>query len=319
MALSDLAVFTEFTNGSITEVLGQQIDLFNEASGGTILLRDANHSGDFSDSTFWSLISGLVRRRNPYGTGTVTEKALAQVIDTMVRVAAGTPPVRVDNAWMAWVGKSQEEAGAVLGQQLASQILADMLNTAILAATAALAGQAAVIHDATDGNLEMLDFNGGQAKFGDRANAIQAWIMHSKPVFDLYAGAMANTAQLFTFGDVNVRRDPFGRVFIVTDSPSLVNVAPTPDQYNTLGLVGGAVIVDRNADYYSYLDISNGNENIVRTFQAEWSYNLGVKGFTWDKTNGNKAPTNAALGTATNWDRTATDVKDLAGVLIKSQ
>ena len=83
--------------------------------------------------------------------------------------------------------------------------------------------------------------------------------------------------------------------------------------------MAGAVVVDRNADYTSNIDERNGNENIVRTFQAEWSYNLGIKGFTWDKTNGGKAPTNAALGTSTNWDRTATDLKDMAGVLIKSQ
>lgn len=319
MALSDLAVYTEYTNGSLTEVLSQRIELFNQASQGTILLRDTNHSGDFAESTMWALVAGLVRRRNPYGTGTVAEKALAQIVDTMVRIAAGTPPVRMDPAWFEWVGKAPEEAGVVLGQQLADQVLADMVNTAIMASVSALNGIAGLKHDATDGKLEMADFNSGQSKFGDRANAIQAWLMHSTPLFGLYGQALANSAQLFNFGNVNVSRDPFGRLFIVTDSPSLVDVTPDPDQYYTLGLVAGAVVVDRNADYTSNIDERNGNENIVRTFQAEWSYNLGIKGFTWDKTNGGKAPTNAALGTSTNWDRTATDLKDMAGVLIKSQ
>lgn len=318
MALSDLAVFSEYVNSSQTEALAQQVDLFNQATNGAIILRAANHAGDYSDFAFWAKISGLVRRRNAYGTGDVAEKSLSQLVDTMVKIAGGTPPIRIDPGQMEWINKSPEEQGVVLGEQLAADILADMLNTAIMCTVAALSGVPAVIHDATDGNLEMADFNVGQSKFGDRANRLAAWVMHSKPLFDLYGQALTNAANLFNFGNVQVSRDPFGRVFVVSDSPSLVNLTPDPDQYYTLGLVPAAVVVDQNDDFTDNISTLNGKENIIRTYQAEWSYNLGVNGFTWDKSGGGKSPTNAALGTATNWDRTATSEKDLAGVLIKS-
>jgi hypothetical protein len=100
----------------------------------------------------------------------------------------------------------------------------------------------------------------------------------------------------------------------MTDSPQLV-VAGSPTMYPVLGLVSGAVSVEQNGDFDANEETKNGDENIVRTYQAEWSYNIGVKGFAWDKTNGGKSPTDAALFTATNWDKYATDNKDVAGVV----
>jgi hypothetical protein len=72
-----------------------------------------------------------------------------------------------------------------------------------------------------------------------------------------------------------------------------------------------------NGDFVQNVQTLNGDENIKRTIQSEWSYNLGIKGYAWDKTNGGKSPNDAALATGTNWDRYATSFKDTAGVLLK--
>lgn len=319
MALSDLAVFSEYVYTSQTEVLRQQIDLFNAATRGAIILQSAAHVGDYSDATLWAKIAGLVRRRDAYGSGAVTAKNLAMLVDTMVKVAAGTPPVNMPPGMFEWIQKSPEEGGAVVGQQLAVDTLADMLNTAILGGVAALSGVAAVVKDGTAGTATAGSFNAAQALFGDAYQQIACWVMHSKPLFDIFGAAFTNTEGLFTFGSVNVRTDPFGRAFVVSDSPALFNATPNPDQYNTLGLVPGAIRVHQNGDFTDNLETSNGDENIQRTYQAEWSYELGVKGFAWDKTTGGKSPNDAALGTSANWDRYATSAKDLAGVLLKTQ
>jgi hypothetical protein len=250
----------------------------------------------------------------------VAALTLQHLVDTMVKIAAGTPPVRIDPGQFAWIQRSPQEAGAVIGQQLAVASLADMVNTAAAAVAAALSGQAAIIYDGTADTPDTMNarmLNRGASKFGDRSNRIAAWLMHSTPLADFYDNALQNASQLFTYGTVNVVRDPFGRRFIVSDIPALVT-AGTPNIYSTLGLVPGAVRVDTNGDFTDNVDTTNGDENILRTYQAEWSYSLGILGFTWDKTNGGKAPTNSALATATNWDKTATDIKNLAGVLVKS-
>ena len=323
MALSDLAVYSEYAYSSMTEVLRQRIDLFNAATGGAITLRSAAHQGDFSDVAFFAKISGLVRRRNSYGSGSVAEKNLAHLVDTMVKVAAGTPPVRLDPGQFKWIQQNPEVAGAALGQQLAVDTMADMLNVGLGASYAALSAQTAVVYDATgntspENTLSFGNLNNGQAKFGDQASTISAWVMHSKPMFDLYGKNLTNSESLFTYGNINVMRDPFGKLLVMTDSQNLV-IAGAPNNYAVLGLVPGAVIIDQNNDYTANEEAKNGDENIIRTFQAEWSYNVGVKGFAWDKANGGKSPNDAALLTSTNWDRYATSHKDLAGVIVKTK
>ena len=321
MALSDLAVYSEYAYASMTEVLRQRIDLFNAATGGAITLRSAAHQGDFSDVAFFAKISGLVRRRNAYGSGSVGEKKLAHLVDTMVKVAAGTPPVRLDPGQFKWIQQNPEVAGAALGQQLAVDTMADMLNVGLGASYAALSAQTAVVYDATgntspENTLSFGNLNNGQAKFGDQASTISAWVMHSKPMFDLYGKNLSNAERLFNYGNINVMRDPFGKLLVMTDSQNLV-ITGAPNNYAVLGLVPGAVIIDQNNDYTANEEAKNGDENIIRTFQAEWSYNVGVRGFSWDKTNGGKSPNDAALLTATNWDKYATSHKDLAGVVVK--
>ena len=321
MALSDLAVYSEYAYSSMTEVLRQRIDLFNAATGGAITLRSAAHQGDFSDVAFFAKISGLVRRRNSYGSGSVGEKKLAHLVDTMVKVAAGTPPVRLDPGQFKWIQQNPEVAGAALGQQLAVDTMADMLNVGLGASYAALSAQTAVVYDATgntspENTLSFGNLNNGQAKFGDQASTISAWVMHSKPMFDLYGKNLSNAERLFNYGNINVMRDPFGKLLVMTDSQNLV-ITGTPNNYAVLGLAPGAVIIDQNNDYTANEEAKNGDENIIRTFQAEWSYNVGVRGFSWDKTNGGKSPNDAALLTATNWDKYATSHKDLAGVVVK--
>ena len=323
MALSDLAVYSEYAYASMTEVLRQRIDLFNAATGGAITLRSAAHQGDFSDVAFFAKISGLVRRRNSYGSGSVAEKKLAHLVDTMVKVAAGTPPVRLDPGQFKWIQQNPEVAGAALGQQLAVDTMADMLNVGLGASYAALSAQTAVVYDATgntspEDTLSFGNLNNGQAKFGDQASTISAWVMHSKPMFDLYGKNLSNAERLFNYGNINVMRDPFGKLLVMTDSQNLV-ITGTPNKYAVLGLVPGAVIIDQNDDYTANEEAKNGDENIIRTFQAEWSYNVGVRGFAWDKAGGGKSPNDAALLTSTNWDKYATSHKDLAGVVVKTK
>lgn len=325
MALSDLAVYSEYAYSAMTEVLAQQVELFNAATDNAITLAPAAMQGDFSDVAFWQKISGLVRRRNAYGSGAVSEKVMEHLVDTMVKVAAGTPPVRIDPGMFAWIQRSPEEAGVVLGQQLAKDTLADMLNIGLGAANAALTNEGTNVLDIqgeTDKVASFIALNRTQAKMGDYAQQLVAWVMHSTPLFSLYANALTNANQLFTYGSVNVVRDPWGRLLVATDSPNLLtlNTVPDPDTttYHTLGLVRGGLVVQQNNDFLANEETKNGNENIVRTYQAEWSYNLGVKGFAWDKGNGGKSPNDAAILTGTNWDKYATSNKDLAGVVLKT-
>ena len=322
-SISDLKVFNEYTYSSMTETLRQQIELFNEATRGCITLRSAAHQGDYSELAFFKKISGLVRRRNAYADGSesdIASKKLEHLLDVSVKVAAGTPPVAIPPSQYKWIQMNPEVAGAAMGQQLAIDAMADMLNSALLAGGVALGAQAAVVNDVSGASTTTATFEGlraAAAKFGDRQSDVTCWVLHSHVMNSLWSEALANSQRLFTYGTISVLSDPFGRVFVMTDSPSLY-YTDGDVHYRTLGLVPGALYVGQNNDYTDNWETSNGKENIQRTYQAEWTYNLGVKGFTWDKANGGASPTDVELGTATNWDKLVTDNKDLAGVLLIS-
>lgn len=322
MALSDLAVFQEYVQTSMTEMQDQQVDKFNAATRGGIILTSAAHQGDFSSTAIWAKISGLVRRRNAYGTGTVAQKTLEQLVATSVKIASGTPPIEINPGMFKWIQKSPEEAGVVIGKQLAEDNMADMLNVGILAYRVAVGNVPACFSDKSGAICDLSALMSGAAKFGDRSQDIVAWLMHSKSAFDIYGQALANQNSLFVFGNIQVKEDGFGRPMVITDSPNLVvtdGVSSGIDSYYQLGLASGGIIVEQGNEFTDNVQTENGDENILRTYQAEWTYQMGLRGFTWDTTTGGKSPNNAALGTAANWDRLSTSHKDLAGVLVETR
>jgi hypothetical protein len=335
MALSDLAVYSEYAYTAMTETLTQQVMKFNEASAGTIVLASAAHQGDFSDVVMFGAVSNLVRRRNAYGAGAIAGVDMRNIVDTKVKVAAGTPPIDLSPGQFKWIQQDPKVAGAAMGQQLAKQTMADMLNTSIGIAVVAIGQVPNNVYDATDNvaptsgveagqpanTMSFINQNNAARKLGDYADNLQAWVMHSKPWFDLMNNQLTNAERLFTYGTVGVIRDPAGRLFVMTDSPNLYSATGGTEtgstaEYYTLGLAPGAITCEQNNDYDDNWSTLNGNENIVRTYQAEWSFELGLKGFSWNKSS--KSPTDAALLTAANWVQYATSDKDLLGVLLKT-
>lgn len=315
----DLKVFNQYTYAAMTEVVAQETAKFNEASRGSLILRPAANQGDFSLEASFAAISGLVRRRNAYDQANtaITPALLTQLENASVKVAAGTPPIDFEPQQYTWIQQNPQQAAVIIGEQLAKAMIQDMLNTAIRGVGAAI-NQITALKHTIAANADFGALNTASSKFGDRALNLRAWVGHSKVMHDLWGNALTNANQLFQFGTVAIMSDAFGRVFVITDSPQLV-VTGTPDTYRTIGLVEGAVMVEQNNDFYATIQEKTGANNIKRTYQSEWTYNLGLKGFTWDKANGGASPTDTALGTGTNWDKTATDNKDTAGVMLVSQ
>jgi hypothetical protein len=323
MALTDMKVFNDFLYESITETIDQQVQLFNAASAGTIVLTSKRNVGDFAQKASFKAIAGLMRRRDSYGSGDVSAVALSMLQNSSVKVAGGTVPVIFEPQQFTWIQQNPELAAVVIGQQFAEGLMQDYLNSALAAARSAIVnvGASLLYTVPSNGGMTLNALNRGVQKFGDRGQDIRAWAMHSTPQYDLFDKALTNTAQLFQFGTVQVREDGFGRRFIISDSPSLsiTSGSPAVTDYYTLGLVPNAVVVEDNNDFFANTETSNGKENIQRTWQAEYTFNLSLKGYTWDTTNGGKSPTDAEIATGTNWDKTATSIKDTAGVAVKSR
>lgn len=324
----DLAKFNSQVYTAMTEVADQQVNAFNEQGNDALMLvPSSKNMGDFTIEASFKLIAGLVRRRDVNnGTTAVTAKRLEQLKKASVKVAAGTPPITFEPAQYRWILESPERAAIMIGEQLATAMVQDQLNAAIRSLVAAMLGNSDVNNDisaATVKTASIASLTDTAAKFGDRMASIRAWVVHSKVMNDIWQNAIANAGQLFRFGDVAIMTDQFGRRFIVTDSPALSvtsgSGSTAATSYYTLGLAEQAALVEPNNDFDATMVDSTGKENIQRTYQAEWSFNVGLLGYGWDTAaTSASCPNDTALGTSANWKKTATSNKDTAGVILKS-
>lgn len=317
MALPDFRVFNDFAYLAATETVDQQVALFNEASAGTITLMSERNVGDYTQEAMYKNITGLARYRDAYGTGNVSATPLAQLQLNSVKVAAGSLPVSFEAQALTHLQRNPEEAATMIGEQWGKAQFQQMLNAAISSAVAATVGNSGVVYEDTSGPTTHRVLNKAAAKFGDRSSDIRAWIMHSAVLHDLFDQGLVNTSELFRFENVAVVADITGRPFIITDSPALISES-SPYGYRTLGLAQSGVMVSDNSDLRFNLDTRNGTENIITTWQAEYTFQVGVKGYSWNTNwNGGTPATPAAadLATAANWPKAATSDKDTAGVL----
>ncbi|AJB25329.1 Uncharacterised protein [Bordetella pertussis] len=179
---------------------------------------------------------------------------------------------------------------------------------------AAISNQAtATVNVSAKTGLTYSVLNDAHAKFGDSSGLIVANVMSGQVYHKLIGQNLVNAQQLFEYGAVTVV-DILGKTVVVTDAPALYATG-TPNLQKVLGLVAGAATVSDGGDLITNIETSNGKERIETTFQADYTFGLGLKGYTWDEATGGKSPTDAELATGTNWDKVATDIKHTAGVI----
>lgn len=319
MSLSQMQVFNEYVMPATIETLAQMVDKFNQASGGAIRLTTDGFTGDFLQESFFASIHSAQRRVDRYaaqGTPTVTD--LTQLKHSSVKVAGGFGPVRYEPSQMTWLQKPTAEGIEVASRNFAEALLRDQLNTAIAALCAAIGNQATATNDVSAGTsgagaLNYVAINGAHAKFGDSSSNIVANVMNGSMYHKLIGQNLANATRLFDQRGVTVV-DILGKLTVVTDAPALY-VAGTPNKIKVLGLSEGAAIVHDGADLISNIQTNNGSTRIETTMQVDYTFGLGLKGYTWDEANGGKSPTDAELATGSNWDKVATDIKQTAGVI----
>ncbi|WP_460044125.1 major capsid protein [Pseudomonas sp. S2_H01] len=316
MSLSQMQVFNDYVMPATLETLDQMLAAFNAASNGAIVLSPDGFTGDFLQESFFQNLAAAQRRVNRYAAqAAVTPVDLTELQNTTVKVAGGFGPVRYEPSQMTWLQRPTAQGIEVASRAFAEILLKDQLNTAIAALVAAITAQAAAVNDvsATAG-ITQAGLNSSHAKFGDASQNLIAQVMTGSTWHKLVGQNLANAQNLFLAGNVRVV-DILGKTSVVTDAPALSQTG-TPNKEIILSLASGAALVHDSRDIISNVDTNNGQTRIETTIQVDYTFGLGLKGYTWDTANGGKSPSSAALATGTNWDKTATSIKDTAGVAL---
>lgn len=319
MSLNQMRVFNEFIMPATIETLGQMVEKFNAASNGAIRLTMAGFTGDFLQESFFAAVHSAQRRVDRYATnGVASVTDLSELKRSAVKVAGGFGPIRYEPSQLTWLERPTAQGIEVASRNFAEAMLKDQLNTAIAALVAAIENQSAAtlngLAASPDLGISYSTINASHAKFGDHSGSLVAEVMTGSVFHKLIGQNLTNTAQLFNAGNVTVV-DVLNKAVIVTDAPALYQASSPVAREKVLSLVDGAAVVFDGGDVIANIETSNGNQRIETTMQVDYTFGLGLKGYTWDETNGGKSPTDAELATGSNWDKVATDIKHTAGVI----
>lgn len=319
MSLGNMQAYDEQIRLRTIELLGQDLQKFNQASGGAIVLDMSRWTGNYSRASFYNSLAGAQRRVNRFAAnGAVGSTALSESEVVGVKVAGGFGPVIFEPGQLTWLSDDPINAINEISQGFADALLADQLNTVVGCAVAAIENIPALVNDvsaltAGAGALTQSVLNGSHAKFGDRSGMLLADIMTGAAYHKLIEKGLANGERLFESSNVTVQ-SILGKLFVVSDIPALF-VAGTPGKTKVLSLVAGGAVVDNASDIITNLDTANGKERIETTWQADYSFGVKLKGYAWDVANGGASPDDTALFTGSNWDNAMGDVKHTAGTL----
>ena len=220
---SDFKVYQDQFQTGVVETLIQNTNAFNTASQGAISLTTASRRGDYSQQAFFKAISALITRRDTTVTTDVVDTPLLEDEWISVKLNRKIGPVAQtrDAFRKIAAGRTSEELSLILGNQVGAAMPIEMLNTALRGARAALANQAAVTSAAAT-TLDTDALVAGLAKFGDAGARIVAWVMHSKPYYDLVGDQITqNIDGISNFNISTGTPVTLNRPVIVTDSPAL--------------------------------------------------------------------------------------------------
>lgn len=313
MALSHRTVFNEYIVPATIETFAEQVRLFNAASNGTIVLDAANFRGDFLTQAFFNNVRDAQRRVDRYQPNTDVEPTdITDHTQSKVKVAGGFGPVRYEPSEMTWLEEPTARGIEIASRSFADALLYDQVNTAVLAAVGAIGSQADTVYGSDTEKLTYDTINLAHAKFGAASGMIRTDIMSGTQYHKFISQNLGNApSMLFTADNVTVV-SILGKAVIVVDAPGLTS----PDGVSrVLGLTAGAVTVSDSGDLITNIETKNGKQRIETTFQADYTFNIGLKGYSWDTATGGKSPLDAEIGTGANWERVAESVKTTAGVL----
>ena len=316
MALTNMQVYNDEIVGNTIELLGQKIDMFNAASGGSILLNSATFRGDFSKESFFNQIASAQRRVDRYAAnGSQAATTLSQGQMVGVKVAGGFGPVLFEPAQLTYLQEDPGSAITAIAQGFADALLADQLNTAVGCGVAAVENVAALVNDVSgSAGVTQGGLNNSHRKFGDMSSILSADVMTGDVYHRLVAEAITNGNRLFLSTNVQVV-DILGKIVIISDIPALFT-AGTPNKDKVLSVTAGGIIVDNSSDIVSNMETSNGKKRIETTWQSDYTFGVKLKGYAWDVANGGASPTDAELFTGTNWDKAVTENKHTLGTLL---
>lgn len=321
---SNFVIYDDQFYAGRVERLEANIRAFNANSRNCIQLRSNFHEGDFVQESFFKK-GNHVFDRDPTSISAQTATGLAMDELKSPKVNKGYLIESTLDSFKK-LGRDDREMSYVLGQQLADEITERYLNSAMYALVGGFSAAAVAADLVYSGlsttSITSIGLNNGLRLFGDAAERIQLWVMHSKVYRDLVENQITEKLLEVTAG-VLYGGSPatFNRPVLVMDNAALQSAGASTassadDVFQTFGLTAGAITIEESEESTVLSELVGGKHNIIARLQGEFAYTVKQKGLAF---NAAANPSDATMATGTNWTRKFADKKSLMGINIRTR
>jgi len=331
MSRSTNLIIPEVTTAEGLRVLQDRVDVFNAASGGTIIVDfdktylEAN-GGDHIEPIQFARPSDVdlhVDEANPTDTTTFATLAHAKGAEVFQKRRGALEYTRDE----LMSGKfTRAQYSVALGTAFAEAklvALRDCLLGMGVAAVDSIATPSAGYHlvdvdrGRTGGAKVKFTYsrmNTLLSKMGDARDKIEALFMHSAVAHDLIADGLNNypcdkVAGMLVYRDIPAA---MGRSLIIVDSSELYSELDSSyySEYYVLGLAKGALRATIISEDPVDEDTIITTEVKKWQFRQDYNVNFSVQGMKWTVAGTNVNPTDAELKTAARWDEFYSDHRE---------
>jgi hypothetical protein len=312
--LDNRTVFNTYIMPATMETFAEMIRLFNAASNNSIVLDAGNFSGNFKTQAFFDSVMSGQRRVSRNGPNTEAPKTyITDHTKTDVKVAGGFGPIVYEPSEMTWLREPTATGIELASRGFASALLLDQINTALGAVVGAISNQPDTVYGSASEVLTYDTINLAHSRFGASSSLLRTDFMSGLQYHKFVSQNLKNAPSLlFEAGNVRIV-DILGKTVVVVDAPALTDTIRKVSR--VVSLAAGAVTVSDSRDIITNIDTTNGLQRIETTFQADYTFNLSLKGYSWDTATGGSSPDDSELYTGANWDRVSGPVHTTAGVL----
>lgn len=302
----DLIIYDQLAQAAYLERLQDNLNVFNQASNGAIVLKDELIVGDFKKDAFYK-IGGAIEHRDVNSTATVETKKIGMGEQVGVKVPFMYGPYETTEEAFKRRGRSTDEFSIIVGQDYADALVAGYWKYATAALQGAIGTNSDMLVTAKFSEHGKKVLTQGMRKFGDKFGRLSLWVMDSASYFDIVDGAIAD--KLYQEADTVI----YGGLPGTMGVPVLVTDQAKKD--TIYGLQAGAVsIINSQAPEFRSWQI-NDKTNLGIGIRAEGVFNLDVLGYSY-KTTAGANPNLETLGATASWEKWATNNKNTAGVIL---
>ena len=316
----NLKINESIVYGSFMDRTKYLIDTANANLNGAIIVGSSLISEGFHEET--SFVKGLVssiNRRDVTADEAATDLALSEDTTTRTRLSRRFGPVAWSEGAYRIKNLNPDIVSDQLGRDLANYSYEEMLKTSVDSLVSAIGkvGTEANYVGPDDDDINTVKLVNVLEKRGPKLSGGQLWVFDAITYYKLFKDQVNATATGFGSSEL-------ANAILVTPNPQLYGIPALVVDTDTLHVEAAG---SRTKDIVLLLNQGScrinqgevralgrrvdGRTNILRRWQAEYDYDLSIKGMNFSTATNN--PTSVQLTTAANWTFKYTNRQDGPG------